>query len=551
MQNRVIFAVLVASLLLAYFVYEVFIDDDQSVSQLRTYGKKLADDAYGELAERVGAELELLFKELDSNKDGVLSLEEFKDRRLAIAAAMSSARRNLQQNFDALPRISLTTRQQVFSFLFTWLQLQLVVLLAFVVFENVHYMLIDPKPRVLRLDNDYIDAAVPKVDVAKALIYDTPMTLYERAKMAFMIVSGIALLRVILIICFLLFGVFFLNVAVIGGRNRHKNKIWFGACESMVQLAGNLIFVSLGFYCIRVYGHPASVDEVKIVAGNHICAIETLILFFQANMPSFISRVENLAIPGFKAVSQATRSILVNRDAATSRKQTMEAICERAKSKDPEANRIMLFPEGTCNNQRALFTFKRGAFEPGEPVQLVAFAFPYKHFNVCWNGRAAGGNDFFDFFLRLVCQFVNHAEVRFLPVYYPSAAERDNAELYAAHAQRMIAHVARLPVSDATFQNYKDLEVAYSKRKHDKNRYTFIDGNELDDAKKNESTSSTLTSVSTTSSSPSPSATGAAVAVSGSSTPPSGVSTETSPSASASAAAAAVNASSPAHEKRE
>lgn len=473
MRKRVIFAASIASLLFVYFIYSVIFDDDRD-SQLRQYTKKVADEAYEELADRVGAELERLFGELDENKDGVLQLHEFKDRRLAIAAAMSSARRNFNENLASLPRLALTTRQQVFSFLFTWLQCQLLFLLAIVVVENIKYV-IDPKPRMLRLDNDYIDAQPPKVDIKEALRYDTPLTLYERAKMAFFILSGIAALRLFLAVLFLLIGVAFVNIAVAGGRSRATHPRWFAVWESCVNACVNLILMSLGFACIRVYGQ---VDEdangAKLLCGNHICAIETLLLFAHGHLPSFVSRAENLAIPGFKAVAQATCSILVNRDAAASRDQTKDAIRERAGSKD--GNRLMLFPEGTCNTQHGLFMWKRGAFEPGEPVQLCAFSFPYTHYNVCWSGKAAGGNDPPMLFLRMVCQFVNHAEMRILPTYYPSAEERGNADLYAAHAQRMVAHVARQPISDATFAEYKRLEQEYSRRKHEKKRYTYVDG---------------------------------------------------------------------------
>ena len=75
----------------------------------------------------------------------------------------------------------------------------------------------------------------------------------------------------------------------------------------------------------------------------------------------------------------------------------------------------------------------------------------------------------------MVCQFTNHAEVRFLPVYYPSPEERASPDLYAAHCQKMIAHVVQLPISDAQFKDYKAFEKAYSKRKHDEERFTFID----------------------------------------------------------------------------
>lgn len=41
----------------------------------------------------------------------------------------------------------------------------------------------------------------------------------------------------------------------------------------------------------------------------------------------------------------------------------------------------------------------------------------------------------------LLCQFVNRMEVRYLPVYRPSEAERADPELYAANVRNAMALV--------------------------------------------------------------------------------------------------------------
>jgi len=165
-----------------------------------------------------------------------------------------------------------------------------------------------------------------------------------------------------------------------------------------------------------------------------------------------VSRVENLSVPLMPGIAATSQAIMVDREAAASRTKTLEAIRRRAT--DPNANQLMVFPEGTCNMGRALFLFKRGAFEAGEPVQMACFAFPYKYFNATWNGRCCGGNDMIDLFARTMSQFVNHVEVAFLPVYRPTEVERADPLLYASHAQSMIAAVTRLPVSVATYSDY-------------------------------------------------------------------------------------------------
>ena len=54
------------------------------------------------------------------------------------------------------------------------------------------------------------------------------------------------------------------------------------------------------------------------------------------------------------------------------KKQTIE---ERS---DPNSTfpRVLVFPEGTCTNQRALITFKHGPFITGQNIQPVAVRYP-------------------------------------------------------------------------------------------------------------------------------------------------------------------------------
>merc|ERR1719359_953119 len=99
----------------------------------------------------------------------------------------------------------------------------------------------------------------------------------------------------------------------------------------------------------------------------------------------------------------------------------------------------MIFPEGTCNNQAALFRFNRGAFAAGTPVQLVLFKFPYRHFNPCYTGVAVGGHEFWDLMYRSCCQFVQHMEVQFLPAYTPTEEQVADPTIFADDMQRLMA----------------------------------------------------------------------------------------------------------------
>merc|ERR1712139_692722 len=138
--------------------------------------------------------------------------------------------------------------------------------------------------------------------------------------------------------------------------------------------------------------------------------------------PSFVSRSSNMNLPLFNGIILASDAILVDRENPDSKTITMNAIRERAS--DPGGRQLMVFPEGTCNNQKTIFRFSRGAFSTGRnPVQLVLFKFPYRHFNPCYTGVAVGGHEFWDLMYRSCCQFVQHMEVQFLPPYTPTEEE--------------------------------------------------------------------------------------------------------------------------------
>ncbi|CAN0528772.1 unnamed protein product [Laminaria digitata] len=70
--------------------------------------------------------------------------------------------------------------------------------------------------------------------------------------------------------------------------------------------------------------------------------------------------------------------MFVDRANPASKKKCLRAIDERG---DPASRfpRVLVFPEGTCTNQRALITFKHGPFIPGQSVQPVTVKYRFGH----------------------------------------------------------------------------------------------------------------------------------------------------------------------------
>ncbi|ORC93447.1 putative acyltransferase [Trypanosoma theileri] len=347
---------------------------------------------------------------------------------------------------------------------YTWLYLFQRWILSFLLFvvslyliENIRDLFF-PGPRRLRLDDSYLTNDPPEVGPEIALSYDTPWTLYEKLKFGFFIITGFLFLRIFLVVLFGTLATMTMSVVGWGGRTRRDNALWFMIWGNIASAFAVFAGVFAGVYHIKVFGKVADRSECKILIANHSCVMEVVILFAFANFPTFVTRKENCEkVPFFGAVAKALDAITVDRDAAESRQYTANAIKMRAKDKDPNGPQIIVFPEGTTTNQRALFLFKRGALEPGEPVQMICISFPYKYFNPCWTGRMCGGNNMIDLLLRNSSQFVTRVELRVLPVYTPTPEEKSNATLYAKHCQKMMATVLQCSTSSCTFSDYEAL----------------------------------------------------------------------------------------------
>lgn len=79
----------------------------------------------------------------------------------------------------------------------------------------------------------------------------------------------------------------------------------------------------------------------------------------------------------------------------------------RRRAMDNKWPHVMLFPEGTTTNGKAIISFKTGAFSPGLPVQPMVIKYPHKYVNPCWCDQ--GGP--LVVLLQLMTQFVNYMEV--------------------------------------------------------------------------------------------------------------------------------------------
>ncbi|CAM9547497.1 unnamed protein product [Choristocarpus tenellus] len=154
--------------------------------------------------------------------------------------------------------------------------------------------------------------------------------------------------------------------------------------------------------------------------------------------------------------------MFVDRASPESRKKCLEDIATRGDVMS-DFPRVLIFPEGTCTNQRALITFKHGPFYPGHPVQPVVVRY---HFQSMDPSYPAVSPSLGGLALRVMCQVFNCMEVEYLPVYVPSAQDKANAAVYAENVQKYMANSLGVPVTQHAFEDVA-LQFQAMKMKHD------------------------------------------------------------------------------------
>jgi len=431
------------------------------LSQADGVFKSISENIGGFSAENaLGPSLRNLFDALDANKDGAIQFEEFQGMTVQMWATIyqvSLASLFKLDSFKDAMRAHvlgshlnlLTEHKTSFSQIVVYYLLFLLLVQTILyVGANIHNILGQLGfVRVWHFPTEQKDRGrVPK---EAALCYDTPIRKYEIVKIIIMVASGLMVFRLVMSgVCFLL-AVSSLSCSVV-----RQNKIWQSVFKFLARTFIRLMLFFSGYYVVVQHGSFAPLSDVKLLCGNHVGAVEVVILFVFANFPSFVSREENLNIPLFPGVVQAADAILVNRDDKDSKRKTIQEIIKR--SQDPKSPQLMIFPEGTCGNQHALFKFSKGAFVTAQPVQPIVFRFPYRHFNPCFSGRVVGGNDLGDIIFRTMCQFVNRLEYKCLDVYHPSEDEKADPELYAANVERLMAISLGIPQSEASYADYKE-----------------------------------------------------------------------------------------------
>ncbi|GMI64969.1 LYSOPHOSPHATIDYLETHANOLAMINE ACYLTRANSFERASE1 [Hibiscus trionum] len=239
-----------------------------------------------------------------------------------------------------------------------------------------------------------------------------------------------------------------------------------GGCRRAVivqsgRFLSRLLLFTVGFYWINeTHKDSANTQENSktestkqseeqerpgAIVSNHLSYLDIL-YHMSSSFPSFVAKRSVSKLPLIGLIGKCLGCVYVQRESKSSDFKGVAGIvtnrvCNAHQNK--LAPMMMLFPEGTTTNGDFLLPFKTGAFLTGAPVVPVILRYPYQRFSPAWDSISGVRHVAF-----LLCQFVNHLEVTWLPVYHPSQQEKDNPKLYANNVRKLMATEGGLILSD-------------------------------------------------------------------------------------------------------
>ena len=274
--------------------------------------------------------------------------------------------------------------------------------------------------------------------------------------MAFLFPFRISLFMVLFIICYLHCKVCILGVSLDSIKTKPL-AAWRRRLLWPVKLYCRVLLLILGYAWIGAKGKPASAKEAPMVVCNHVGFVEPIFLI-TAYLPSPVGAVENLTLPIAGVICQALQAVPVHRLDRASRGELVRTLKRRCES--AEWPQIVIFPEGTTTNGQALITFKSGAFIAGTPVQPVLMRFPSgSRVNPAW---VSCGPSPAQLVLRLMAEPFSRAYVEYLPVHRPTAAEKADANLFAANVRAEIARALQVPTTNHSYEDALLAEAAWT-----------------------------------------------------------------------------------------
>lgn len=278
--------------------------------------------------------------------------------------------------------------------------------------------------------------------------YDTAAwTPYAIFKLVFALATGLLPVRLLGFVCFFLAAI----VVVTLTASFSPNSIPYQVLNTCFVCLCKMLCNSCACYVSEVQGKDrlhwvGKPGPHPILVPNHITLIEAFHMHWLTGGMSGCMAKSQLSNPGFGPLCKFLNVVIVDNKNPNAKDEVTAGITKFAENASDRgcynySRAFTIYPEGITNSQKGLFRFNTGAFAPGKPVLPVVQRFPYTHMNPAWvsKSKISAGNDLPLLLIRYMSQFTMPIQVKFLEVWEPSEAEKQDAMIYANNLQNYMA----------------------------------------------------------------------------------------------------------------
>ncbi|XP_033753917.1 lysophosphatidylcholine acyltransferase 2-like isoform X1 [Pecten maximus] len=294
--------------------------------------------------------------------------------------------------------------------------------------------------------------------VPNPFVHQIDLTNMDKIRIALMSVFVVPF-RLIFCAIFLVSGFALAKIALAFRTPEEKQKPlcgWRNLLRPLVVLMCRGLFLAGGFHWVTIKGKRVCAEEAPILTlvphSTYFDALPVVAL----ELTTIVAKSQAEKVPLFGTLMEFTQPVYVNREDPNSRQNTIKEINRRAMS-GGQWPQIIIFPEGTCTNRKAVINFKSGAFYPCMPVQPVCIRYPNKMDTYTWTWEGPGA---FACFWLTLCNFHNSMEIEFLPVVVPKEGEKDNVKLFAERVRSIMAESLGVPTTDHSFDDCRLMKQA-------------------------------------------------------------------------------------------
>ncbi|XP_065186540.1 lysophosphatidylcholine acyltransferase 2B-like [Sycon ciliatum] len=215
---------------------------------------------------------------------------------------------------------------------------------------------------------------------------------------------------------------------------------------NVTTYAVRLILFICGFLWVKYSGKRASYTEVPVnVVAPHVTPFDG---FFVGGVVygSALICSDVLSSLLTSPIVPCTEAIPVNRENAQQRSKVLDLVKTFLSSPGRQTH-LVAFPEGTCGGGKSLLSFRRGAFQPGTAVQPIVLDYRARQLISVWSFDCQ--SPAVQMLLQL-SRLYSPLHIKFLDVYRPSEAEKQDPVLYANNVQAVVARELGCPSTQHT-----------------------------------------------------------------------------------------------------